>query len=278
MAVDRPTTLGCVSYLNAKPLIDGLACDGLRVELGVPSSLLAGLVDGRFDAALCPVIDLFRSPVPLRLLPVGGIGCRGDTLTVRLFSRVPLEDLRGVAVDRDSHTSVGLLRVLLHRRLGRVPALEPEEMRDADLAEAVPGGHEAALLIGDKVVTHEPPAELYPHQLDLGGAWARAFGLPFLFAGWLTPRAALPSRLERRMEAVRARNLARVPELVRRHAAGLGWPAGLAEAYLGRILCYETGPEQLAAVRRFGAELGRLGLIENAERDLLGLPAAAVTP
>ena len=269
---DRVIRLGAVSYLNAKPLIDGLPCDNVDLTLDVPSALLAGLVDGRFDLALCPVIDLFQSPRPLRLVPVGGIGCLGPTLTVRLFSRVPIEQLRTIAVDADSHTSVGLLRCLLQRRLGRVPELVAEEMRDAELAFEVPGGHDAALLIGDKVVTHEPPQNTFPHQMDLGGEWASTRGLPFLFAGWLTPHAELPGNLLQRMNDLRRRNLADVPALAAKHAARLGWPEALAAEYMGRILCYETGEPQLRAVAAYGHELEALGVVRDAGRDLRRLP------
>ena len=277
MAAPATTRLGAVSYLNAKPLLDGLDGDGVQLSLDVPSALLGGLTSGRFDAALCPVIDLFTSPVPLRVVPVGGIGCSGPTLTVRLFSRVPIGRLASIAVDTDSHTSVGLLRCLLHRRLGRVPTLAAEPMRGADLAAGVPGGHEAALLIGDKVVTHEPPRTLFPHQWDLGGEWTRTRGLPFLFAAWLTPHARLPPGLTRRMDALRQRNLQRVPELARLHAARLGWPEDLAAEYMGRILCYETGPRQLEAVAAYGRELEALGALPPgaADRPLLELPAPA---
>ena len=279
MAAPATTRLGAVSYLNAKPLLDGLDGEGVDLTLDVPSALLDGLVGGRFDAALCPVIDLFSSPVPLRILPVGGIGCLGPTLTVRLFSRVPIRRLTSVAVDTDSHTSVGLLRCLLHRRLGRVPELAAEPMQRADLAAGVPGGHDAALLIGDKVVTHEPPRALFPHQMDLGGEWTATRGLPFLFAAWLTPHARLPPPrgLTRRMDSLRRRNLQRVPELARLHAARLGWPEALAAEYMGRILCYDTGPRQLEAVAAYGRELAALGVIPPgaADRPLLELPEPA---
>lgn len=268
--------VGAVSYLNAKPLLEGLDApgEGVSLSLDVPSALLEGLVEGRFDLALCPIIDLFQSPVPLRLVPVGGIGCAGPTLTVRLFSRVPLEQLDSIAVDADSHTSVGLLRCLLQRKLGRVPELVAESMKNAELALKVPGDHQAALLIGDKVITHEPPRPCFPHQMDLGGEWTATRGLPFLFAGWLTPLAHLPEGLPERMTALRQRNLRDLPALVERHAGTLGWPPDLALDYMSRILSYEVGPAQLEAVAAYGRELENLGVVNRADRDLLALPTA----
>src|SRR5947209_20212393 len=83
--------IGSVSYLNAKPLIHGLENhDDVSLILDVPSKLLPGLRDQRFDIALLPVIDYQRLD-HLNIVPSGGIGCDGPTLTVRIFSRVPID-------------------------------------------------------------------------------------------------------------------------------------------------------------------------------------------
>src|SRR3954462_13342611 len=89
--------IGSVSFLNAKPLIYGLerAAD-LELGLDVPSRLLDDLRAGRFDVALLPVIDYQRMP-GLKLLTCGGIGCDGPTLTVRVFSDVPVGQIRTLA-------------------------------------------------------------------------------------------------------------------------------------------------------------------------------------
>src|SRR5205807_1991234 len=93
--------VGSVSFLNAKPLIYGLehAAD-VSLRLEVPSRLLSGLRDGRFDIALLPVIDYQREP-GLCLVPSGAIGCDGPTLTVRIFSNKPIKDIRTLACDTD---------------------------------------------------------------------------------------------------------------------------------------------------------------------------------
>ena len=75
----RPRTLclGSVSSLNAKPLVYGLdAADDLRLSFDVPSKLLDGLRDRRFDVALLPVIDYQRLD-DLVVIPAGGIGSDG---------------------------------------------------------------------------------------------------------------------------------------------------------------------------------------------------------
>src|SRR5205823_5157531 len=152
-------------------LIDGLEDnDDPQVRFDVPSRLLHDLETGAVDIALCPVIDYQMSEHPLAIVPSGGIGCQGPTLTVRLFSRVPLESIRAVHADTDSHTSVVLMRVLMAERYGvkiRVIDFDAREL------SARASDDQAVLLIGDKVVTNEPAIERYPFQMDLGEAWLK---------------------------------------------------------------------------------------------------------
>ena len=61
------------------------------------------------------------APRSLVVVPGGAIGADGETMTVRLFSRRPLDELETVHVDPDSHTSVVLMRILLAQRTGRIP-------------------------------------------------------------------------------------------------------------------------------------------------------------
>src|SRR5687767_7874856 len=90
---------GSVSFLNAKPLIHGREADGgVELSLAVPSRLLEGLRAGRLDVALLPVIDYQRMD-GLVVVPSGGIGCDGETLTVRVFSKCPVEEIRTLACD-----------------------------------------------------------------------------------------------------------------------------------------------------------------------------------
>src|SRR5690348_8053660 len=108
--------IGSVSYLNAKPLLWGLErSSDIDLTLDVPSRLLAGLRENRFDIALLPVID-YQRMLGLRLVPSGGIGCDGPTLTVQIFNRKPVDKIQTLACDRDSHSSVALARVILAER------------------------------------------------------------------------------------------------------------------------------------------------------------------
>lgn len=254
-------TLGCVSYLNAKPLIEGLqGRPEPVVRFDVPSRMLGLLESNRVHVALCPVIDYYRSRSPLAVVPVGGIGCRGATLTVRLFSGVPLESVTRVHVDRDSHTSVALLKVIWFERYGRKLVTVP---LGGAASRRPPVDPEAVLLIGDKVVTDQPAEDRYPYQLDLGQAWHELTSLPFVFAVWMCRRDAELGDLPRLLARQREYNAGCVGQIAERYAAEHGWDPGLARHYLGELIRYEVGAEELGAIGRFAEMAHALGLVDG---------------
>jgi chorismate dehydratase len=251
-------TVAAVSFLNARPLIDGLHLEPeISLITDVPSRLLETLTTSRAQVALCPIIDFQTAAAELCIVPVGAIGSDGATHTVRVFSRVPIEDLDRVHTDSDSHTSVALLEVVLDALHGRRPAL----VRSGSPASTAGILPKAVLLIGDKVVRNEPHPGLYPYQLDLGAAWKRITGLPFVFATWLARADEDLGRLPSMLRQTRQDNLLRIPEIVSAHADG--WPVDLANRYLGTILRYDLGERELQSIEIFWARCHTLGLIEH---------------
>ena len=250
--------LGVVCYLNAKPLIEGLDRDpDLHLVHDVPSRLAPLLDAGTVDAALLPVIDLVRSDRKWQVVSDACIGCDGETLTVRIFSRIPAESIRRLHVDGDSHTSVVLAKLLWRelydRKLEIIPFDGQESLDDC----------EAVLLIGDKVVNHTLID--YHIEIDLGSAWKSLTSLPFVFAVWAAPYNLDVSALASKLTAARDRGEASAEMIAADYGPGLNWPVTLAKRYLTKRLKYRMGPRQREAIAKFFELAGRHGLIEPVE-------------
>lgn len=263
--------LGAVSYLNTLPLVEGLGkLSDVALTLTAPARLIDLLLDGSIDAGLVSLIDAQRSPEPLALIPVGMIASDGPTMTVRLFSTRPIEQIRHVAVDADSHTSVALLRLVLGRKFDvrpRITELDIESRISSRGADAAfPEAHDAVLVIGDKVVTSAPPAERYPHQIDLGEQWKALTGLPFVYAVWMCRAERLREPWLRAIAAVldrqRRHNATRLDWIVGARASHRGWPRERARAYLGVSLQYDVSDRHRAAVEQFFDWCAQDGLID----------------
>lgn len=246
--------LGAVSFLNTKPLIEGLADEpGVRLELAVPAELAGMLQAGCVDAALVPVIDIGRAGGRWKRISNAGIGSNGDTLTVQVFSRVPPENMTTLHADTHSHTSVILAQLVwrgFHRRPLTVVPLKPE----TGVKQC-----ESVLLIGDKVVGADVGS--FQYRVDLGGAWRAWTGLPFVFAAWAAPVDRETTRLAQLLSQARDRGVARAAELAAEHGPALGWPVDLARDYLTRLMKYTITPAAEAGMNKF-LELARVeGLI-----------------
>jgi len=263
----EPVRLGVVSFVNTLPLIDGLEIlPDVSLRYSVPSSLMNQLVAGEVEVALCSSIDYQRSPEPLLIVPVGLLGCDGPTLTVRLYSTRPIRAITHVYCDTDSHTSVALLRILLKEVFDTEPELLDYNARE-HVAENKPlDWPEAMLLIGDKVVTDSPPAVRYPHQLDLGEAWQKHTGRPFVFALWMARKGADPDRV--RMAAAmldrqRRHNIERIDSIIHHRARARNWPGDLATEYLKQRLAFDLTDDHQRALEFFFQKAHAHGLINH---------------
>ncbi len=261
--LQRGWRLGAVSYLNARPLIEGLGADE-RIELvyDVPSRLPRLLDEGLVDAALVPVIDLVREDRTWRVISDACIGCDGETLTVRVFSRVAPESIRTLHVDGDSHTSVALATILWRelygRRLNIVPFPGQETVEEC----------EAILLIGDKVVTNAPVS--HKIETDLGSSWKSLTGLPFVFAVWAAPVGVDVAvvALAERLSVARDAGVRSAEAIAADFGPRLGWPVTLAKRYLTTRLKFTLGSRQRLGMGKF-FELARKSNVVPETRELV---------
>ena len=278
------TRIGCVNFLNTAPLIEGLgALAGMQITGAVPSKLVGLLERDEADVVLVSLIDAARSSVPLTIVPAGMIGCDGPTLTVRLFCQIPIDRIRAVHADTDSHTSVALCRLMLAERHGITPEIVDYDARERmplarrAEADAIAGAREpdpvsawpeAMLLIGDKVVTDSPPAVRYPHQCDLGELWKEQTGLPFVYAVWMCRSDRSDDPRVRRAAALldrqRRHNATRIDSIVTNRAPEHRWPADLARRYIGDCLRFDFDDRAREAAALFIERCVASGLAPNA--------------
>lgn len=236
--------LGVVSFLNSRPLIEGLEdTPGIELTLDVPAALPGRLDRGEIDAALIPTLDVLASGGRYRVVSDACIGCDGETMTVRVFSQVPPDRIRTLWVDPDSHTSVALARILWRELYVRDLVLKPLESATQRLDEL-----EAVLLIGDKVV--DPQRGSFAYEVDLGGAWRQHTGLPFVFAMW-AHRGGEAAQLADLLSSARDRGVPKVAQIAESEGPRHGWPVELAHRYLTRCLKYKLDARAVAGVNLF---------------------------
>jgi chorismate dehydratase len=258
MATQKQHTIGCVSFLNSKPLIEPLVGrHDVEIRFAVPSALLGLIESGEVSTGLLPVVDYQGSAVELVLVPAGMIGCDGPTLTVRIYSKVPPEQISVVHGDVDSHTSVVLAKVILKERYGLEVKMVPHASNEGDHR----GGPETMLLIGDKVVNAAPDEKVYRWQMDLGEEWKKLTGLPFVFAMWMMRADMVDKELAGLLAEARRRGAGMTEELLDLHAMAKGWPRELARDYFTKYIQYEVTGKAREGLAKFYELAGKNGVL-----------------
>ena len=234
-----------MSYLNTAPLVWGLVHGPQRgifdVRFELPSVCADQLRTGEADIGLVPVIEMKRQG--LAMFPGCGIACRGPVRSILLVAKKPWEQVRTLAADAGSRTSVMLARIILGRKFG----LEPEvRTRRADL-DAMLAECDAALVIGDPAL-HIDPAALPYAWMDLGQEWTQLTGLPMVFAVWAgRPGIVTPERSLTFLESYRY-GREHLDQIVAAEEPVRALPAAAIRKYLTEHIAFELGDAEHAGL------------------------------
>ena len=223
--------IGCVKYLNARPLIRGWCGD---VEFDHPSTLCQRLANGKLDVALVSSFEFLRNPI-YRIVDDVSISSDGPVYSVVVAHRGEITEVEEIELDPASETSANLLRCLI-AELGLNPRLLQQTTAGSPAAQESDSGRRARLLIGDQAIRFR---QEYANEFsfwDLGEQWKKLFNLPFVYALWLVrPEIADPKQLANRVRALRDENLGDLDDLIVEAVAGgvdPGHPRGLNHEFL----------------------------------------------
>ena len=193
-----------------------------ELEFRIPAGCADLLASGGADIGIVPSFELTKQD--LEVIPGAGIACHGPVRSILLVSSRPAAEIRSMAADSSSRTSVELARIILARKFGVRPRFLAQE---PDL-EAMLRQADAALIIGDPALRIDP-ARLPYHVYDLGAEWCEMTGLPMVFAVWAGRPGTVTEEItaafldscrygRERLDAIVASEAARrefAPELVR---------------------------------------------------------------
>jgi chorismate dehydratase len=259
--------LGAVGYLNARPLVYGLDSDPrFSVRYDLPSECARLLHEGAIDVGLIPSIEYARGG-PYRIVPDLAIASGGTVASVALYTRKPIREVRSIAMDTSSRTSVALVHVLCRRLYSINPAIEA---RGPDLDDML-SRCDAALIIGDNALFLSEPTRSAALQgrepltkIDLGEAWLRLTGLPFVYAFWAgRPGALTPAHVDA-LRCARDLGIKRPEELAQQYLADAPERQPLGAAYLRDNIKYYLRDSELAGLRTFYRYAAEAGLVSAA--------------
>jgi len=262
--------IGCVKYLNARPLIHGWSG---AVDFDHPAALCRKLERGDIDVALVSSLEYLRRPI-YRIIDGVSISARGAVYSVIVAHNEDLSRAEEIEIDPASETSVALLRCLLRQR-GLNPRLrvrntDLESVRRAELysaeSEAASGSVEVQtadsmsagrtgqrpvfrLLIGDQAIRFRAEHSERYHYWDLAESWTKITSLPFVFAFWLIrPKINNANEIADILRQLRDHNLENLDDLVSTQSEVS--PA-FCRKYYREHLFFDFGEREKAGLREF---------------------------
>jgi chorismate dehydratase len=253
-----------VPYLVGRPVDEGLADEpGIEFSRAVPARLACGLRDGSLDVALVSSIELFRLP-GASFLDGPCIAGEGRVSSVQVFLRRPMAEVRSLALDPASRTSVVLSQVVW-------PGARPELVEVPEGTDPASVRADAYLRIGDAALReHLAPGSL--PVFNPSAAWRERTGLPFVFALWVAREGI---ELEPWSEAfARSREIGRARMNALAQDAAREWNVAPSATrhYLFEECLYEPLERLVPALRAFRDAAARLGLVPGSIQPR-GVPA-----
>jgi chorismate dehydratase len=256
--------ISAISYLNTAPLMwdfeHGEAGRDFDISHTLPSSCARSLAEGTADIGIIPAAAYAEIP-GLQILPEVAIASRRAVRSILLVSKVPIEQVRSVALDTSSMTSVALLKILFEKWMGggrTYTSMSPH-------VDQMLASHDAGLLIGDPALKIDRGRY---HTLDLAEEWIRQTGKPFVFAFWAvrtdvlrepSPSLDLPAVFRRSRD--HGLEPSSLNQIAREWAPRLDISEADVRNYLTQNIHYQIDAGCLEGLRlfyRYAAEIGAL--------------------
>lgn len=244
-----------------------------QIDWMLPSECADRLASGRADIGLVPIATLATNP-DLHILPGCTIASKDRVRSLLLVRRASqsLKELRSVAADTASRTTVTYARILFHKWGNpRVPFLPMAADLDSMLELA-----DAAIVIGDPALMaleeranrfERTGEELVYH--DLAAEWRSLTGLPFISAVWgSAPGAPVDERITEDFIRSRDHGLAHIDALVSEWATRLPLPEETIRTYLSANIHYILDEECIEGMRGFFRMAAEIGILPHYDPSL----------
>lgn len=245
--------ISIVNYTNTLPFKWALKRSELlqRIDLqeDIPSICAQKLKYKQVDIALVPVALL--SELDHYYIETDFcIGASGKVDSVKLYSEVPLEEIKTVTLDYQSKSSITLTKVLF-KFFWKLPV---------QYLDAKPGfeneirGANAAVIIGDRTFGLKGK---YKYEFDLAEEWKKFTGLPFVFAAWVSTEK-LPENFVNDFNAVLKSGTEQIPKALNEDYDVKNLSKADTLEYLTKRIDYKLDEEKRKALTLFLEYISRL--------------------
>jgi chorismate dehydratase len=260
-----PLRVAAIDFLNPAPLMWNFhhpphahsLAERYRLTLTRPSECARQLLAGEADLGLIPIAALTPA---LRIIPGCTIASLDRVRSILLLSKVPLDQIRSVAADTASRSSVAYTELILKEFHDNSPRFAPAPADPVAMLRE----HDAALLIGDPALLALEARTEIERQTgplawhDIAHLWHTHTQLPWVAAVWAVRADLTLSQRERErlfldLNASRKHGLENIPALVEEWTPRIAIPPATIHTYLTENIHYQLDGEVRQAIARFRA-------------------------
>ena len=276
----RVPRISASSYSNTAPLIWSFLYGSQRgrIELimdNAPARSAELLAQNGVEAALVPVIE-YQRITDVLLVPDVCVGARERVRSVCLVTKgEDLRDVKTVALDISSRTSVALTKIIFREFLGFEPVWK---VAKPDLTEMLTNA-DCALLIGDPALMIADwgfgMADLKKDEgqrtknkglirkFDLVELWREFTNCGFVFAMWMAHRRN--AEIARNIDFARARDesLKHIDEIIANYETEISLPREDFRSYLTENITYSINENMQKGLQLYYQLAFKNGLIEK---------------
>lgn len=265
------------SYSNTAPLIWSFlyGSNHGKYELildNAPARSAELLAQKRVDAALVPVIEYQRIENVL-LVPDVCVGAKEKVRSVCLVTKgEDLSDVKSVALDVSSKTSVALTKIIFREFLGFEPKYKEakpnlnEMLSDSDCALLI--GDPALLIAESEIENQKPKTDYQFRKFDLAEMWREFTNFGFVFAMWMANGEK--SEIARTIDFAAARDegLAHLDEIISNYKTEISLSIEDFRRYLTENISYSIDENMREGLRLY-FELARKNDLTEGNKPLL---------
>jgi chorismate dehydratase len=280
--------ISIVEFLNTAPLVwgftDGPLAGHYDLSFAVPSQCAEDLKAGRADVGIIPAIEYQRME-DVVVVPGMAVAAKKEVRSILAVSKVPIEMAQTFALDSNSRSSAGLVRLLCRKQWN----IAPEFVEAAPDVDEMLARADAALIIGDPALRLRLRFDALEAKVPLGAGccccgddeplvkdvqtvfiydiaqqWREMTGHACVLAIWVARRGAVTPEILADFQASREYGLARIGDIAEGAALKLDLPPRALERYLRENIDFSLDEENLAGLNLYYRECAAAGLIPRA--------------
>jgi len=249
--------LGCLPYLNVKPLVypleHGCLPNDWELIYAPPSKLAQMLANDEITAAPVSSFATFINP-ELEICPGICIAADGPVVSVLLLSKEKISNTDIVGLDASSISGANMLKIILEEAYNvrpqflKLPPIPVSEMLNLC---------DAAMVIGNPAMQYRKDGLFV---LDLAEEWKKLTGLPAVFAVWAGKK--ITPELADTLQKAKEIGLTKLEEIADEESKKLGFPYEFCLEYLSKIIVYDLGQREIQSLELFRDKAIAHGLVE----------------